>query len=197
MLGKKIKQLRLQNNWSQEEFGKRIHHTKSNVSKWENETTTPDVETLKRIAEVLNVKVDFLLADESKEVLPEPTHPTLRKKLIWQIVNAAIQTSLYISLILGFFMWSHFANRGGSYSLTDYNAIHYEQMQDNAERAWGMYELGSLIGIAVFWILGIVNAAKINKITGKSTILVVFSVLILWFGHLIVACLQFKKFKKI
>lgn len=60
-LGKRIAQLREQNNWSQEEFGAKIGKSRSAVSLWEAGTRNPDIEILAEIAQIFEVSTDYLL----------------------------------------------------------------------------------------------------------------------------------------
>lgn len=66
MLNKKIKQARLKAGLSQEELGKKVGHTKSNVSKWESGSAIPDINTIKSIAHSLNVSVSYLIDDKEE-----------------------------------------------------------------------------------------------------------------------------------
>lgn len=63
MLGKQIKKIRIDNNMTQEQFGEALSHTKSTISKWENNSSQPDIVTLKRISELFNIKLDTLVND--------------------------------------------------------------------------------------------------------------------------------------
>ena len=65
MLGQQIKKLRKENRMTQEEFGRTLSHTKSTISKWENNSSHPDIATLKRISEIFGVKLDTLVSDVS------------------------------------------------------------------------------------------------------------------------------------
>lgn len=67
MLGKKIKELRLSRNMNQEEFGKKILHTKSTISKWENGSSIPDIITLQKISEVFEVDINTIVGDKRIE----------------------------------------------------------------------------------------------------------------------------------
>ncbi|MDK2812736.1 MAG: hypothetical protein PWQ78_946 [Petrotoga sp.] len=60
-IGDRIKQLRLENNLTQEEFGKIFGIVKSTVSMYESNKSTPDDELKKKIAEYFNVSLDWLM----------------------------------------------------------------------------------------------------------------------------------------
>lgn len=83
-IGDRIKQLRLENNLTQEEFGKIFGIVKSTVSMYESNKSTPDDELKKKIAEYFNVSLDWLMgvsdirnpADEITEAVEDD--PDLR-----------------------------------------------------------------------------------------------------------------------
>lgn len=94
-----------------------------------------------------------------------------------QVAFATADLSLWISALMGFVLLISLQDEDGGF-------------------IFGSILLyGSGIASFVIWILGIINAAKINSITKDSEILIVFSVLTLIFVHLIVATQQRKKFK--
>lgn len=94
-----------------------------------------------------------------------------------QVAFATTNLSLFISALMGFVLLI---------SLNDEEGVYI----------FGSILLyASVIASFVIWILGIINAAKINAITKDSEVLIVFSVLTLVFAHLIVATMQRKKFK--
>ena len=68
-LQNRIKEERIKLGLNQEEFGKMINVSKQAVSGWENGYRTPDVETLEKLAELLNCSVDYLIGrtNEKKE----------------------------------------------------------------------------------------------------------------------------------
>ena len=57
----KIKTLRKSLGYSQEELAKIINVHQTAVSQWEQGRTTPDIETIKKLASLFNVSVDYLL----------------------------------------------------------------------------------------------------------------------------------------
>lgn len=75
-LGRKLKNIRLQNGLTQEEFGDRFLGTKSLVSKWESGRNKPNPERLKKIADFANITVEELLQD-----IEEPPHLLVGKRI--------------------------------------------------------------------------------------------------------------------
>ena len=59
-IGARIKQLRKQNNITQEKLAESLGVTGQAVSRWESESGYPDMEYITRIASYFNVTTDFL-----------------------------------------------------------------------------------------------------------------------------------------
>lgn len=57
----KIKELRKAAKYSQEELAKRLNVHQTAVSQWEQGRTTPDLDTVKKLANIFNVSTDYLL----------------------------------------------------------------------------------------------------------------------------------------
>lgn len=60
-LGKRIKELRIKNNLTQEELAEQLGVSFQAVSRWENDLTYPDITLLPILANMFGVTVDFLL----------------------------------------------------------------------------------------------------------------------------------------
>ena len=72
MVGKNIKRFREKASMTQQELGGKLCVTRQAVSSWENGKTEPDLETLGKIAEVLEVSAEELIYGETK------TQPVVR-----------------------------------------------------------------------------------------------------------------------
>ena len=65
MLSEKLKHLRsLKDNMSQAELAEFLGVTQQAVGKWERDKTTPDYDTLKKLASFFNVTTDYLLGND-------------------------------------------------------------------------------------------------------------------------------------
>lgn len=60
-IGQRIKQLRVEHNLTQEEFGKLFGIVKSTISMYENDKSIPDDDMKKKIAEKFDVSLDWLM----------------------------------------------------------------------------------------------------------------------------------------
>lgn len=57
----RIKELRKKNNLTQKQLAEKVHVSSQVVSNWERGYTIPDSEDVKKLAEILNCSIDYLL----------------------------------------------------------------------------------------------------------------------------------------
>jgi transcriptional regulator with XRE-family HTH domain len=86
-LGERIKQLRLEHELTQEEFGKLFGVTKYSVSLYESNKSSPSDEIKKKIAEHFNVSLDWLMGrtDVRNAFIPDEyakKHKVTKKDLL-------------------------------------------------------------------------------------------------------------------
>ncbi|MBQ8345352.1 MAG: helix-turn-helix transcriptional regulator [Clostridia bacterium] len=67
LVGKQIKQLRLAEGLTQKELAERLNKSESAVRMWELGKSEPDIEMLRRIAELFGTSADHLLGKEEAE----------------------------------------------------------------------------------------------------------------------------------
>lgn len=94
-IGDKIKQLRINNNLTQEQLAEKLLLTRNDISKWETTNVIPNINNLKMLADVFNVSVDDLISDEEFHFLTISQQKSLEfnKNLIYSII-------LFISFVL-------------------------------------------------------------------------------------------------
>jgi transcriptional regulator with XRE-family HTH domain len=63
-IGDKIKRLRQEKNWSQDQLADKIDVGRRFISNYENGKNLPSASTLQKLAEVFEVSVDYLLSDD-------------------------------------------------------------------------------------------------------------------------------------
>ena len=73
-MGKNIAYLRKSKGYTQEELGQKIGVTNQAVSKWESETSMPDIMLLPRIANALDVTLDDLFAERIVQTSTPQSH---------------------------------------------------------------------------------------------------------------------------
>ncbi len=82
--GQRLQRLRKERNLTQEEVAEKIGITPQGISKWENNLSSPDINILLNLADILGVSVEELLGKEKEktEVLQDYDY----KKAILKIV---------------------------------------------------------------------------------------------------------------
>ncbi|SHN32507.1 DNA-binding transcriptional regulator, XRE-family HTH domain [Cyclobacterium lianum] len=70
----KIAQLRRQNGWSQTELARKIGASRDAIGKYERGELRPTIDLVKKLAEVLDTTVGYLLGEtEDRELLKDPS----------------------------------------------------------------------------------------------------------------------------
>lgn len=65
--GEKLKQLRKEKNYSQEELAEKLSVSRQAVTKWETDAGTPDIENIKAISALFGVSLDELILGKEDE----------------------------------------------------------------------------------------------------------------------------------
>lgn len=71
--GEYLKKLRTENKLSQEQLAEKLGLSRQSISKWEQGTSTPDIENFSKLAQIYKVSVDSLLKaepDKEKNTIP-------------------------------------------------------------------------------------------------------------------------------
>jgi transcriptional regulator with XRE-family HTH domain len=76
-IGRNLRKYRLEKNWTQYDFGLRVGYSESSISAWERGYRFPDLETLIRLADELDVHIVQLL-----EGIEDPSSRISLEKLI-------------------------------------------------------------------------------------------------------------------
>lgn len=95
-IGKKIRALRLENDLTQDELASRLELTKGYISQLENNLTSPSIQTLFSILEVLGTDIrEFFGAEKIDEIVTyrkddyyEKENEQLKNKITWLITNS-------------------------------------------------------------------------------------------------------------
>lgn len=110
--GKTLAKLRKESKLTQQELADLLNVTNKTISKWETNTTAPDIDTLKRISQVLKVPVDVLLGNSKLTINDEGNkHKLTKKKLI------LLLALLFASLFFIYYIIANFILNTKSYSL--------------------------------------------------------------------------------
>ena len=110
--GKTLAKLRKERKLTQQELADLLNVTNKTISKWETNTIAPDIDTLKRISQVLKVPVDVLLGNSKLTVTDSHNkHKLTKKKLI------LLLSLLLVSLFFIYYLIANFILNTKSYSL--------------------------------------------------------------------------------
>lgn len=60
----RIKELRLKNNLTQKDIAEKIGLTPTGISYWESGNAVPNYDTLKKLADLFNVSIDYLTGND-------------------------------------------------------------------------------------------------------------------------------------
>ena len=62
--GENLTNLRRQKGWSQDDLANNLDLSRQAISKWENETSKPDIDNIKKISKIFSIKIDDLINNE-------------------------------------------------------------------------------------------------------------------------------------
>jgi transcriptional regulator with XRE-family HTH domain len=96
-----LKRLRIRRNMKQEELAQRMHVSRQTVSGWETGRRQPDLETLKKLAEVLEVDIHELIYGNKPG-----EYPKFQRKYV--ILTAIYGSIVALLLLLRLLVWPHF-----------------------------------------------------------------------------------------
>lgn len=65
-LGSKLKKLRKEHNYSQNQLADKLNVTAQAVSKWENDKCAPDIINLVQLSDLYNVSLDYLIKSDKE-----------------------------------------------------------------------------------------------------------------------------------
>jgi transcriptional regulator with XRE-family HTH domain len=80
-LGENIRQYRKSLKMTQEELAKKMKVIQPNVYRWEKDLVTPSIDTIKKMAKILNVSVDGLIFSDDERKKLRITNKELLERL--------------------------------------------------------------------------------------------------------------------
>ena len=100
--GKQLAAARAARGMTQEALAQAVNVTRSTISSWERDRTQPDLDTLKRLSEVL--EFSFLQGNDAPEAAPAQqapeAAPARRPKAAWIIAVAAVLACVCVAFVL-------------------------------------------------------------------------------------------------
>ncbi len=94
IIGKNLTTLRLESKMTQAELAEKLNYTDKSVSKWENGDAMPPVDTLKSLADLYGVTLDYLVTENPDEGFRDNIYSAKENNL-----NKLIITLLATSLV--------------------------------------------------------------------------------------------------
>lgn len=98
-LSNKIQKLRKKNNLTQEQLAEKLFVSRTAVSKWETGRGTPNIESLKLIANIFNISLDQLLSADEIVVIAEIENKENIKRFS-SYIDSLINLSALLALLL-------------------------------------------------------------------------------------------------
>ena len=99
-LGEKIAQLRKDKNMTQSELAEKMCITDKAVSKWERSRSSPDIRTIKKLAEVFDVSIEELMGEVAETTENENKTKNLIM-LVLRCVAFALPGAVLVMSIIG------------------------------------------------------------------------------------------------
>ncbi len=105
MVGKNIKRFREQKNIRQEELAEKLNVTRQAVSNWETEKTEPDIDTLHKIADILEVDIEELIYGNKRKVNVVHNHFRIKKVTEKVDVDDGIIIGVALATVISYVNW--------------------------------------------------------------------------------------------
>lgn len=104
-IGKKIKDLRQKHNMTQDELADRLFVTRNAISKWENDKGIPNIDSLKGLAKLFDVSLDYLFGEEEiiKIAIENNRKNEINKNLLYSIVQFLLFSIIGITIPYNFY----------------------------------------------------------------------------------------------
>lgn len=114
----KLKTLRKEHSFSQEEFAQQLNVSRQAVSKWESGQGFPEIDKLKQISTMFGVTLDYLLKDDYQEGEPPNLGHYISREMIDGFLSYKRQGAKRITLGICLIVFSNFFN-----SILDYSQM--------------------------------------------------------------------------
>lgn len=96
-LGKKIKDLRIENNMTQSDLGNKLFLTDKTISSWENNRTIPDIDMLLKICDVFKISLFNLISDDNTNNIETEVKLKVNNMEYNRILNKIKEKSVYLN----------------------------------------------------------------------------------------------------
>lgn len=99
MVGKNIRKFRENKNMTQEDLADKLNVTRQAVSNWETDKTQPDIDTLHKIAQILDVSVEELIYGSKREVTTIVNNKTVKN------VTKGLSFGSALAMVISYVTW--------------------------------------------------------------------------------------------
>lgn len=103
MIEKNIKNFREQKNISQVELAEKLNVTRQAVSNWERGKTQPDIDTLHKIADILEISIDELIYGNKRT--NNVVHNHIHNTNITETVGRSVGFGAALAMIISYVKW--------------------------------------------------------------------------------------------
>ena len=97
--GTRLGRIRKENNYTQETIANKLNVTAQAVSKWENDITSPDIDTLIKLADIFNISIDELVGRSSNAITT--AKKDINKMILKIIVDSNEKDKVRVNLPMG------------------------------------------------------------------------------------------------
>lgn len=97
--GTRLGRIRKENNYTQETIANKLNVTAQAVSKWENDITSPDIDTLTKLADIFNISIDELVGRSSNAITT--AKKDINKMILKIIVDSNEKDKVRVNLPMG------------------------------------------------------------------------------------------------
>ena len=108
-IGKRIKGLRSDKGWNQEEFAEKVFVSRQTVSSWENDKSYPDIKSLLLMSELFGITLDELVKGDIQVMKKEISSESIRK---FRILSNIFAVGFIFAMLI-FYPLYHFAGKMG------------------------------------------------------------------------------------
>ena len=99
MVGKNIKNFRAEKGLTQEELAEKLAVTRQAVSNWETENTQPDIDTLQKIAQVLEVSVEEIVYGSKRD------YTTIVNNHVTKHITKGLSFGAVLAMVISYVKW--------------------------------------------------------------------------------------------
>lgn len=96
--GNRLAKLRKEHNLTQEDLAKKLNISAQAISKWENDLTAPDIDTLIKLSDIFNISLDELLKNEKSNSVIVNEKKDINKMMLKILVKTQKGDNIKVNL---------------------------------------------------------------------------------------------------